>query len=144
MKMATQILSPKQQKFIDAFSLSGNISEAAKLAGYSERSARQIGQENLRKPAVQAALAARQAEYAAELQITKVDVMAQVLEAIEMARKQENPADMIKGCSALARLLGFFTPETARVEVGLDTAAARARMAALSDAELLALAQGGN
>lgn len=116
MKMATHNLSPKQQKFIDAYSLSGNISEAAKLAGYSERSARQIGQETLRNPAVRAALAVRQAEYAAELQITKDDVIAGVLSAIDMARRQENPAAMIQGCSTLARLLGFFTPETERVE----------------------------
>lgn len=141
MKMATQILSPKQQKFIDAFSLSGNISEAARLAGYSERSARQIGQETLRIPAVQVALAARQADYAAEFQITKNDVIAGVLSAINMARSQENPAAMVAGCTTLCRMLGFFNPEIAQ-EVGPDTAPIKARMAALSDADLLAMDQG--
>lgn len=144
MQMATQKLSPKQQKFIDAFSLSGNITEAAKQAGYSERSARQIGQETLRIPAVQAALATRHAAYAAELQITKDDVIAGVLAAIDMARKQENPAAMIQGCNALAKLLGFYSPEVGRIEMGADTSAMKARMAALSDADLLAIAQGRN
>jgi len=142
--MATQNLSLKQQKFIDAFSLSGNITEAAKLAGYSERSARQIGQETLRIPAVQAALSARQAEYSAEFQISKDDVISGLLSAIDMARKQKNPAVIIQGCSALAKMLGFFSPEVSRVEMGVDTSAMKARMAALSDADLLAIARGRN
>lgn len=142
--MATQNLSLKQQKFVDAFSLSGNITEAAKLAGYSERSARQIGQETLRIPAVQAALSARQADYAVEFQITKDDVIAGLLAAIDMARKQENPAVMIQGCSTLAKMLGFFSPEVSRMELGVDTPAMKARMAALSDADLLAIARSSN
>lgn len=141
---ATSTLTLKQQRFVDAYALSGNASEAARQAGYSEGSAKVTASRLLTKTNVSAALAARQAEYVAELEITKGDVIAGVLSAIEMARRQENPAAMIQGCSALARLLGYFTPEPARVEAGLDSAAARARMVALSDAELLAMARGGS
>lgn len=45
-------LTPKQKKFALEFLISGNITDAAKKAGYSERSARQIGSLNLTKPNV--------------------------------------------------------------------------------------------
>lgn len=136
------MLTNKQKQFANLYALLGNASEAARQAGYSERSAKVTACRLLTKANVAHAVAERRAEYAAELQITKEDVIAGVLSAVEMARRQENPAAMIQGCSALARLLGYFTPETARVEIGLDAAAVGARMAALSDADLLAMAQG--
>lgn len=43
-------LTPKQQKFADEYIISGNASEAARKAGYSEKTARFIGAENLTKP----------------------------------------------------------------------------------------------
>lgn len=45
-------LTPKQKKFALEFLVSGNITDAAKKAGYSGRSARQIGSLNLTKPNV--------------------------------------------------------------------------------------------
>ncbi len=45
-------LTSKQKKFALEFLVSGNITDAAKKAGYSERSARQIGSLNLTKPNV--------------------------------------------------------------------------------------------
>lgn len=45
-------LTSKQKKFALEFLISGNITDAAKKAGYSERSARQIGSLNLAKPNV--------------------------------------------------------------------------------------------
>lgn len=53
-------LTPKQKAFADEYLISGNITEAAKKAGYSEKTARVIGQENLQKPAVSAYIAERQ------------------------------------------------------------------------------------
>lgn len=45
-------LTSKQKKFALEFLISGNITDAAKKAGYSERPARQIGSLNLTKPNV--------------------------------------------------------------------------------------------
>lgn len=45
-------LSPKQKKFADYYIELGNASEAARRAGYSEKTARAIGAENLTKPAI--------------------------------------------------------------------------------------------
>ena len=43
-------LTLKQQKFCDEYIISGNATQAATLAGYSKKTARSIGQENLTKP----------------------------------------------------------------------------------------------
>jgi len=45
-------LTNKQRAFIDHYLLCWNASEAARRAGYSEKTARSIGQENLTKPAI--------------------------------------------------------------------------------------------
>ena len=47
-------MTQKQTKFIDAYmgEAAGNATEAAKLAGYSKKTAYSIGQENLKKPEI--------------------------------------------------------------------------------------------
>lgn len=53
-------LTPKQKAFVDEFLKCGNATEAAKKAGYSERSARQMGAENLSKPSISEYIQERQ------------------------------------------------------------------------------------
>lgn len=53
-------LTPKQKAFADYYLQTGNATEAAKLAGYSENSAKQIGTENLSKPSISQYIAERQ------------------------------------------------------------------------------------
>lgn len=45
-------LTEKQRRFADYYIETGNCTEAAIKAGYSKRTARVIGQENLLKPAI--------------------------------------------------------------------------------------------
>lgn len=53
-------LTPKQKAFADEFLKCGNATEAAKKAGYSEQSARQMGTENLSKPSISSYIQERQ------------------------------------------------------------------------------------
>lgn len=53
-------LTPKQKAFADEFLKCGNATEAAKRAGYSEQSARQMGTENLSKPYISLYIQERQ------------------------------------------------------------------------------------
>ena len=55
-------LTLMQKKFADYYLECGNATEAAKKAGYSEVSARQIGTENLSKPSISAYINERLAE----------------------------------------------------------------------------------
>lgn len=55
-------LTNKQRLFIDYYLQSFNASDAARKAGYSEKTARQIGQENLSKPDIQGEIQSRLSE----------------------------------------------------------------------------------
>ncbi len=55
-------LTPKQKDFCEYYLQTGNATEAARLAGYSDKTARVIGAENLSKPAISEYIASRRAE----------------------------------------------------------------------------------
>lgn len=55
-------LTTKQKNFCEYYLQTGNATEAARLAGYSDKTARVIGAENLSKPAVSEYIACRRAE----------------------------------------------------------------------------------
>lgn len=55
-------LNLKQQAFVEYYVMCWNASEAARRAGYSIKTATAIGWENLRKPEIKAAIAARAGE----------------------------------------------------------------------------------
>lgn len=56
----TDGLTPKQKAFADEYLKCGNATEAAINAGYSKRTAKEMGYENLTKPHVSAYIAERQ------------------------------------------------------------------------------------
>ena len=137
-------LSQKQERFVEHYALCGNAAEAARLAGYSAKSARVIGPETLSNPAVKEALAARQRVFQAELGLSKDEVIAGIVGAIEMGREQQDPAVMIQGYVQLAKLCGFYEPEVRQVELSGDSERWKAKLAAMSDRELLAIIAGGS
>lgn len=135
-------LTPRQRLFVDEYVLCNNASEAARRAGYSERTAGAIATENLQKPAIRQAIAALRSDNAARLDLTRQDVLAGILEAIEMARVMADPAAMLAGYRDLARMCGFNEPEVHRVEASPSASAAMARFVAMTDEELAALVLG--
>ena len=137
-------LTPRRQRFADEYVLCGSGAEAARRAGYSEKTARAIAAELLTKPDVLAAIQALRAQNAAAFGVTRQDVIGGVLEAIAMARAAGDPGAMLTGLRDLSRMMGFNEPEAVRAVV-VDTASAAyiAKFAAMSDAQLMAVVQGG-
>ncbi len=68
-------LTEKQNRFVDYYIETGNKTEAAKKAGYSEKRAAEIGAENYRKPHIRAAIDARMAEMDAKRMASAEEVM---------------------------------------------------------------------
>lgn len=68
-------LTPKQKAFADAYIETGNATEAARRAGYSEKTAKQIGSENLSKPDVSAYIKSRMADLEAQRVASADEVM---------------------------------------------------------------------
>ena len=137
-------LTPRRQRFADEYVLCGSGAEAARRAGYSEKTARAIAAELLTKPDVLSAIQALKAQNAAAFDVTRQDVIGGVLEAIAMARLAGDPGAMLTGLRDLSRMMGFNEPEAVRAVV-VDTASAAyiAKFAAMSDAQLMAVVQGG-
>lgn len=71
-------LTEKQRRFVDYYVETGNASEAARRAGYSKKTAGWIGQENLQKPTIKAAVDARLRELEGQ-RIAKADEVMQFL-----------------------------------------------------------------
>jgi phage terminase small subunit len=109
--MTSTVLTVKQARFCDEYVVCGNAAAAARAAGYRERSARQIGFENLTKHDIQTAIQARQQALAARLEIDRAAVIAAVLEAIEAAKEQGEPATCIRGWVTVAKMAGLDKPE---------------------------------
>src|SRR5690625_2736276 len=64
--MKKKKLTPKQQAFADHYIELGNATQAAIQAGYSKKTARVIGQENLLKPAIKSYIDERMEEIASK------------------------------------------------------------------------------
>lgn len=72
-------LTTKQQRFIKEYLISGNATQAAKLAGYSEKTAYRTGADNLKKPQIVQAIANGQKRVSDKLDIKLEDVVAELL-----------------------------------------------------------------
>lgn len=68
-------LTPKQERFVAEYLVDLNATQAAIRAGYSEKTAQQVGSENLSKPVIAEAIAAKQAEHLARVDLQAEDVL---------------------------------------------------------------------
>ena len=94
-------LTEKQRRFVDYYIETGNASEAARKAGYSEKTCRVTGQENLLKPAIKSAIGKR----LQELKNSRTATLNEVLGFITAVMRGEVAEDVIvtegtgDGCS---------------------------------------------
>lgn len=82
-------LTAKQQRFCDEYLIDLNATQAAIRAGYSKKTARQIGQENLTKPDIKEYIEKRMAEKEAAL-IADQDEVMKYLTAVMRREKTES------------------------------------------------------
>ena len=139
--MSTSAITPRQAKFVDEYLVDGNGTQAATRAGYGAAGARVAAYRLLTNVAISSAIEARQRADATRLSIERETVLAQLLEAVEMARTQMNPAGMVAGLRELSKLMGLYAPVQARVD--WNVTAERRRLEALSDADLCGLIEHG-
>lgn len=89
-------LTPKQQLFVDYYLIDLNATEAAKKAGYSAKTAYSIGEENLRKPEIAAAVQKAMDERAERVKVDADYVLNTIVDTIERC-KQAKPVLDKKG-----------------------------------------------
>jgi phage terminase small subunit len=134
-------MNPRQRRFVQEYAIDGNAAAAARRAGYSAHSARVNGPRMLRNAAIREALQASQRDAARRSDLDRQDALDGLREAIQAARAKADPHAMIAGWREVARMCGFYQPEVQRVEVSSVSKRVIGQLEAMSDDELLALAE---
>lgn len=128
----------KHEAFANAILEGASESDAARAAGYHPSTAKNV----MRQEDVQQHLASARQEIADTTTIRRLDVLNVFLDAIEMARTLADPANMINGADKVAKMMGYYAPETKRIELSMDQKVLDSKLKQLSDAELMELAAG--
>ena len=137
------MLTSRQRRFVEEYSISHCAASAARKAGYSPKGAKVIGCNLLTNINLQAALAEKQAEAAQKLQIDRDTVVREIRDAIATARMRADAGNMIRGSIELAKLFGFYNAsEVKSFALSPENVAQQARFNAMSDVELIAIAEG--
>jgi len=100
-------LTKKQRRFCEEFLLDLNATRAAKRAGYSERSAYSIGEENLRKPEIQKYIRRSVEQRSIRTRIS-CDRVLEELAKIAFAQDGVATRNKLKALNMLAKHLGLF------------------------------------
>ena len=85
-------LTPRQQKFCDEYLISGNATDAAIKAGYSRKTAKQTGSENLSKPDLRAYID----EQLAKIHSAKIADSEEVMKYLTSVMRGEHTEQVLK------------------------------------------------
>ena len=91
--MAASKLTPKQEAFIREYLVDLDATKAAVRAGYSEKTAGQIGHENLKKPQIAAALQEARSARSERTELTQDWVLSRLVENVQRAMQAEPVRD---------------------------------------------------
>lgn len=85
-------MTPRQQKFCDEYLISGNATEAAIKTGYSRKTAKQTGSENLAKPDLRAYID----EQLAKIHSAKIADAEEVMKYLTSVMRGEHTEQVLK------------------------------------------------
>jgi len=134
-------LNAKENLYVQARA-SGMPHSASLAAAGLSHSGQRTEKMMLARPAVAAALEAEQKKFQQQCKYKRDDVLNGLSEAIEQAKMQADPTAQIAGWREIAKICGFYAPETKKIELGGSARRLLARFESLSDDELLQIAEG--
>jgi len=108
-------LTLKQQRFAKEYATSGNATQAARVAGYSQSSARvaeEQGYQNLRKPVVQAAVNREIAKIEAQIDYSAARVRARLDRLSHGAEGEGQYATAVRAEELLGKAAGMFIDQS--------------------------------
>ena len=105
-----KMLTPKQQRFVEEYLVDLNATQAAIRAGYSEKTAFQIGPENLKKPKIAEAVAEAQGERSKRTAIDQDWIIDGLVANVDKAGAMDPPnlAASNRARELLGKNLGMF------------------------------------
>jgi len=107
--------NPTPEKFLEGIQMGMVPIQAAGYAGYknADKSCRDL----LAKPEILAQYEAIKEQIRSEARITRKDIEAGVLDAINIAKLQADPLGMIRGYGELNKMQGNYAPEKRTLEI---------------------------
>jgi len=126
-------LTTRQQKYVDGVLTGKGRNQSALAAGYSGPTPPDTSSR------VRFEIAQAREKLSDLTTIKRVDVIDGIMDGIAMARMQGDSANVIKGWSEVAKILGHYAPEVKRIELSANQQRVRSKFEALSDDELLAI-----
>lgn len=137
-KRGESVVTEKQDKYIEARLDGKSKSDAAREAGYSLNNMAQIE----KSADVRAALEQARSELATATQIKRADVIEMLKEAYDMAKLAAEPSSMVSAAKEIGKMLGFYEPETIRIETQRNAGTVQRKLMTMSDEELMEIAEG--
>lgn len=111
-------MTAKQQAFCEAYITNGfNALQAAISAGYSERTAKEMGYENLTKPHIAAYIAEFKEEATERALVTVEDVVRGLLKEADSVDEDSSPTARISAWKALSDYTGGFDSNKVHTDV---------------------------
>ena len=108
-------LTPKQQRFVDEYLLDLNATQASIRAGYSEKTAEQMGYQLLQKTLVKQAIEQAQAKRQERILVSQDDVIRGLLMEAEWQGEGASHSARVTAWTQLGKHLGMFNDKL-RVE----------------------------
>lgn len=130
------VVNEKQKVFADLILEGKSKSVAARAAGYHPSNVDNV----MRQEEVQHYLDEARKELTDVSSLKRVDVLNIFMEAIDMARTLADPCQMINGADKVAKMMGYYAPETLKLEVEQNSKSLANKFRQLSDAELYEIA----
>lgn len=100
-------MTRKQVAFIEEYCVDRNATQAAIRAGYSKKTAGQVGFENLKKPDIAEAIRQRLGEHAENCGVTKDSITRELDMAYAVAMKHGQASAMVAATTHKAKLHGL-------------------------------------
>lgn len=114
-------LTPKQQRFVDAYLINPVATQAAIEAGYSEKTAYSIGCENLSKPEIKKAIEKGNQERSKRTEVTKDKVLKEIANnafkvASDLTDSEMKHSSKAKYLDMLCKCMGLYDKQESAEE----------------------------
>ena len=137
-KRGESVVTEKQDKYVEARLDGKSKRQAAIDAGYSVNNVAQIE----KSADVRAALEQARSELSTATQIKRADVIEMLKEAYDMAKLAAEPSSMVSAAKEIGKMLGFYEPETIRIETQRNAGTVQRKLMTMTDEELMEIAEG--
>jgi phage terminase small subunit len=127
-------LTDKQKKFVEFVGGGLTQTAAARQAGFKFASV--DGYKLMRTPKIIKALEKERTKYEHASMMTRKKVIDGLLEAVDIARTVSEPSSMVAGWREVARICGYFAPETKQINISVSGAVRVAQIEQMTDEEL--------